>query len=340
MPARPPSQPWYRRRIVRIGVIVGLVMVLLGVTGLLMGLHYARSLDKRIDRTDAFAGLRGDRPAKSVDGALNILVIGTDKREEGQDPGVEGERSDALMILHVDADHDRAYGVSIPRDTWVFIPKHKGEGGQRDKINAAHAAGGIPLTVKTVEDFTGVKIDHVVKLDFAGFKRMTDAVGGVDVQVQETVYDPRSTRTFRAGWNHLDGEAALDFVRQRYNLPRGDLDRMQRQQVFLRALLGKATDSGMLSSPSKLDDFLKAAADSMTVDKDFSLVDLALQFRSLRMDDVAFVTMPIQGFDTIDGQSVVLPDPEAADDLFEAVRQDKMADWLAKNPPNDAQIGR
>lgn len=315
-------------------------MVVLGVAGVSCGLYFANSLNDRLDRTDAFSGLTGGRPPKLVNGALNILVLGSDGRAPGQDPGVDGERSDSVMLLHLPASHDKAYMVSIPRDTYVDIPKHDGQGGKKAKINAAFAWGGIPLVVKTVEKFTSVKIDHVIKIDFGGFKTMTDAVGGVDVMVDQTVYDPRSQRTFQAGWNHLDGDAALDYVRQRYNLPNGDFDRMQRQQIFLKALMRKATDSGMLTSPSKLKKFLESAADSMTVDKDFSLVDLALQFKGIRMSDLAFITMPFSGFEEVNGESVVIVDKKAAGALFEAIKRDKVGNWLKDNPPNNAENGR
>lgn len=314
-------------------------MGLLGFLGLSCGLYFAHSLDKRLHRTDAFSDVTGGRPAKKVSGAVNILIIGSDKRAQGQDPGVEGERSDSLMLLHLNSDHDKAQVISIPRDTWVYIPKAHGKGGARAKINAAHAWGGVPLAVKTVEQFSGVKIDHVIKVDFGGFKNMTDALGGVDVKVDETVYDPRSKRTFQAGWNHLDGSAALDYVRQRYGLNNGDFDRMHRQQIFLRALMKRAVDSKTLTSPSKLKKFLETSADSLTVDDDFSLVDMALQFRKMRMDNITFITMPTGGSDTRNGQSVLLPNGKKDSELFRAVANDQVDSWLAKNKPNDPAGG-
>lgn len=336
----PPLPPRRKPKWGRIAVVVGAVMGLLAIVGVACGVQFARGLDNRLDRTDAFSDLTDGRPAKLVDGALNVLVIGSDGRAPGQDPGVDGERSDALMVLHVEKNHDKAYAISIPRDTVVDIPKHKGEGGKKAKINAAHAWGGIPLTIKTVERFTNIKIDNVIKVDFAGFKTMTDALSGVDVYVDATVTDPRSKRTFKQGWNHLDGDAALDYVRQRYGLKDGDFDRMKRQQIFMRALLKKATASGTLSSPKKLKKFLEAAADSMTVDKDFSLFDMAVQFRKIRMSNVFFVTMPTDGFGMVNGQSVVLPDKDKTRTLFSAVARDEVGDWLKDNPPNDADKGR
>ncbi len=320
-------------------VLVGF-MAVMGFTGLACGLYFADSLDERINRTDAFDEIAGGRPAKLVDGALNVLIIGSDSRAPGEDPGVNGDRSDSLIIAHLDRDHRKAYLVSIPRDTWVSVPRDsEGNGGEQAKINAASAWGGIPLTVRTVERFSGVKIDHVLKIDFAGFKKMTDALGGVDVSVNQTVTDPRSKRTFTQGVNHLDGAAALDYVRQRYGLPRGDFDRMQRQHIFLRALLQKATDSGTLTDPGKLKAFAEAAADSVTADRKFSLMDTAVQLRKLRTDDVTFITMPVSGTELRDGQSVAISDREAAGKLFRALATDDVADWLRSNPGSNAVLG-
>lgn len=330
----------------RIVLLVGGVVVLIALLAVGCGIAYVTNLDDKLHRTDAFSGL-SDRPGKSVDGTQNILLLGSDSRDGGAyDPDakpntgeVKNERSDAIMVLHIPKDHKKAYIISIPRDTYVSVPELEGHGGVKAKINAAFAWGGIPLTVLTVEKFTGVKIDHVVKIDFNGFKDMTDAVGGVDVTVNKTVYDPRSKQTFKAGVNHLDGASALNYVRQRYNLPRGDFDRVQRQQIFMRALMQKATDSGTLTNPVKLKKFLDAATESLTVDNGFSLSDLALEFRSLRADDISFVTSPHLGSQTIDGQSVVVSDREKAIALWSAVEKDQTAQWLAANPPNTVTGG-
>jgi len=354
---RPPSRSGgnvYAGRKVRPrwGRILLVLVAFLAIIGLFVagyGLYYVNALDDKVKRSDPFSAITGERPAKVVDGALNILVLGSDSRDgtvfnpkdkSSSKGSVAGERADTIMLMHVPASQDKAYIISIPRDTYVFVPKHKNFGGYKTKINAAYAWGGETLTVRTVEGFTGVKIDHVAKVDFNGFQRMTDALGGVTVQVDKTVFDPRSKRTFKQGRNELDGAAALDYVRQRYNLPRGDFDRVQRQQIFMRALMQKATDSGTLTNPAKLKRFLDATADSVTVDKDFSLKDMALQFRKLRPADLAFVTTPNIGSAQVDGQSVVVADKAKASALFEAVTNDKVADWLTANPANNPTTGR
>jgi LCP family protein required for cell wall assembly len=331
----------------RIALVVVAFLALIGLVVAGYGVYYVNALDNKVKRTDPFSAITGDRPAKVVDGAQNILVLGSDSRDgaafnpkdrSSTTATVKGERSDAIMLMHIPKDQKKAYVISIPRDTYVFVPEYKGYGGYKTKINAAYAWGGEMLTVRAVEGFTGVKIDHVAKIDFNGFQRMTDALGGVTVQVDKT--DPRSKRTFKAGPNELDGAAALDYVRQRYGLPRGDFDRVQRQQIFMRALLQKATDSGTLTNPVKLKSFLDAAADSITVDKDFSLKDMALQFRGLRPADLAFITTPNRGSENVNGQSVVVADKEKASALFEAVSKDTVEEWLAANPPNNPTTGR
>jgi LCP family protein required for cell wall assembly len=333
---------WGRITLLVVGLVVVIGLVVAG-----CGIAYLTGLDDKLHRTDAFSGL-GERPAKSVQGTQNILLLGSDSRDGGAyDPDakpntgtVKNERSDAIMVLHIPEDHSKAYIISIPRDTYVFVPEHDGHGGTKAKINAAFAWGGIPLTVLTVERYTGVKIDHVVKIDFNGFKKMTDAVGGVDVNVEKTVTDPRSKRTFKAGMNHLDGAGALDYVRQRYGLPGSDFDRIRRQQIFIRALMQKATDSGTLTNPVKLKHFLDAATESLTVDQSFSLSDLAMELRSLRADDIKFVTSPHLGSQIVDGQSVVVSDKAKASALWDAVDKDKVQEWLAANPANDPTKGR
>lgn len=343
-PRKPRLRPrWGRIALFAIGGLVVLALVLAGV-----GYQRIGAYDDKVNKTDIFADVKGDRPAKAVDGATNVLLLGSDSRDgtayNPNDPSsttstVKGERADTLILMHIPASQDKAYLISIPRDTYVTVPDKDGNP-TKDKINAAYSRGGLPRVVKTVEGFTGVRIDNVVKVDFNGFKKMTDAVGGVDVSVDKTVTDPRSKRTFKAGVNHLDGNGALDYVRQRYGLPNGDFDRVRRQQIFIRALMSKATSTGTLTNPVKLNNFASAATESLTADKDFELFDFAWQFKSLRSDDLVFMTSPVAGTDTIDGQSVVLSDKEKAAALYDAVKNDKVAEWLKENPQKPATGGR
>lgn len=296
---------------------------------------YGKGLDKKVARTDPFSEITADRPAQSVEGALNILLMGSDSR----DPDLpvdqaKDARADTTILMHIPSDHKQAYLVSIPRDLWVPIPENANAecGGNRAKINAAFSRGGLPLAVRTVECFTDVRIDHVLAIDFAGFKEVTDALGGVDLYIERTIKSiHKPYRTFEKGDQHLNGEEALDYVRQRYQFPDGDFARMRHQQQFLRALLDKAASTGTLTNPAKLNAFLQSVTKAVTVDKGFSLVDMALEFRNLRGDSLTFVTSPNTGSQTIAGQSVVVSDREKALELYQAMAGDKMASWAEAN---------
>ncbi len=293
---------------------------------------YAKSLDGNLNRTDAFAGLTDGRPGKKVDGAQNILMLGSDSRNPKSN---SGWRPDTIMLLHVDADHNHAYLISIPRDTYVFVPQISGadNGNTNAKINAAFAWGGTPLMVKTIEGFTGVRIDHVAIMNFEGFTSVTDALGGVRMYVDQTItsiHPPH--RKFTKGWHNFNGAEALDYCRQRYQFADGDFTREKHQQQFLKQLLKKAASTGTLSNPSKLNSFLQAVTKVIIVDKDFHLVDQAIQFRNLRSNDVTFMSSPHSGTGNINGESVVLSDKEKASSLYQAVENDTVADWVKQNP--------
>ncbi|SCL68079.1 transcriptional attenuator, LytR family [Micromonospora eburnea] len=297
---------------------------------------YARNLDDDLRRTDPFSEITDGRPAKKVDGALNILLAGTDSRDPDAQMDKAGKwRADTLILMHIPADHKTAYLVSIPRDLYVPIPENAGascDSGSRNKINAAFAFGGLPLAVKTVECFTDVRIDHVMAIDFGGFKEVTDALGGVDLKVDRTITSiHKPYRTFTKGVNHMTGAEALDWVRQRKQFPDGDFARMRHQQEFLKALMDKAASTGTLTNPKKLNSFLKAVTSAVTVDQGFSLTDMALEFRNLRGENLTFITSPNLGGRDVDGQSVVVSDRERALAMYQAISADRMADWVQAN---------
>ncbi|TXR56366.1 LCP family protein [Quadrisphaera setariae] len=297
-----------------------------------------------------------ERP--SVDAAAgtaqNILLIGSDSRangdgsdEDGPDgsagvpAGQEadwtrgGQRSDALAVLHLSADGRSAAMVSIPRDSWVPVP-----GYGTTKINAAFAYGGAPLAVRTVEQLTGVRIDHVVAIDFSGFARVTDALGGVRICVPQAVSDHLGT--VAAGCQVMDGQQALTYVRQRKTLPGGDFDRERRQQNWVRSVIAGATDRDLLSDPVKLTAVVRELAASVRTDDALGepqLLSLALDHRDLRTDDVAFLQAPLASPATgrEGSQSVVYLDPAAGAELWTAVKADDLAAWEAAHP--DAGLG-
>lgn len=314
-------------------MVVAAVLVVLGLVGAAGAWAYMRSLDNDLARTDPFSELTGGRPPQAVNGALNILLVGSDSRDPDAPVDRASQwRADTIIVMHIPSSQDRAYLVSIPRDLYVPIPDGANAecgSGNRGKINAAFAFGGLPLAVRTVECFTDVRIDHVMAIDFSGFKEVTDALGGVDLPVERDVTSiHKPFRKFKKGVNHMNGAEALDWIRQRKQFPDGDFARMRHQQEFLRALMDKAASSGTLGNPAKLNAFLKSVTAAVTVDEGFSLIDMALQFRNLRGENLQFLTSPHNGSQTINGESVVVSDRENALAMYQAMASDKMAQWV------------
>lgn len=324
-----PRRGWRRvRKVALVLTSISLVLGLIGAGGLWWVMNrYVADID-RVE--NVFEGLE-NRPAELPDDEsgdpMTILLVGSDVRSDDATTGVyagedgEASRSDTIMVMRLAGDKKSAEAVSIPRDSWVDIPGHG-----MHKINAAYAFGGASLLVQTVESVTGVRIDHFALVDFAGFKSMTDALGGVDVDVAEQT--SWYGITFEKGLNHLNGEEALGYVRQREGLPRGDFDRVQRQQNYLRAMFGTVQDRGLLTSPGKLDDFLIAFGKSVSVDDtfgDFDLVKLAFKLRKLKSSSVKFLTAPTLGTGMEGAQSVVYLDPVRGALMWQAMRDGTLA---------------
>jgi len=333
---QPPTT--HRRRRTR-RVLLCSVVMLMSLLGLLAGAVFVVSerLAGQVHRyPNVFSNLEKDaRPPATR--ALTFLFVGTDSLSEhpttgseaaakGQIPG--GGRSDVIMLAQVNADRRGATVVSIPRDGWVPVPGHG-----FNKINAAFAFGGPSLLVQTVESVTHIRVDHFGVIDFAGFQAMTDAVGGIDVNVaRPTSFGALS---FDAGLNHLDGEHALAYVRQRHGLPRGDLDRVQRQQNALRALLSRVMSNGMLSDPLRTYELLNAITRSVSVDDTLTnsgLRTLAMDLRRVSGDDVTFMTAPVAGLGREGAQSVVYLDADRSAQLWRAFSSGTVRDYLTKYP--------
>jgi len=340
-PGRGPNRTYRGKRKPRwgrIALLAGVAVIIIGVVAAISLYGYANGLDKDIKRTDAFSEITNGRPAKTVDGALNILIVGSDSRDpDAAEDKSNAWRADTLMLMHIPEDHKTAQLVSIPRDLYVTIPSANDaacSSGSRNKINASFAFGGLPRAVHTVECLTDVHIDNVAAIDFGGFKEVTDALGGVDLQIDQQITSiHKPYRVFKKGLMHLTGAQALDYVRQRKQFAQGDFTRIRHQQEFLKALLDKAASTGTLTNPSKLNSFLKAVTAAVTVDNNFSLTDMALQFRNLRSDNLTFITSPNLGGQTIGGQSVVVSDKPKALALYKAVAADKMDEWMTANLP-------
>ncbi|SCG66926.1 LCP family protein [Micromonospora halophytica] len=318
-----------RRRGRRIALIVLLVVALLAGGGVLAGGLYYRSVNSSIDRVDAFTEVPEEsRPQVVTKGAMNIMILGSDSRDP---ENTGGSRSDTIILAHLPKDRSSAQLISIPRDTWTNVPRSRqGRGGRDAKINAAYAWGGVPLMVQTVERFTGVRIDHVAMVDFAGFKEIVDALGGINVDVEKSftsIHPP--FRTFSPGRQRMDGEAALDYSRQRKQFADGDFARIRHQQQVIRAILDKAASGGVLANPGRLNSFVKATSNAVAVDKSLSLLDLAMELRGLRSGNLTFVTCPVQGTGRVGGESVVFADRSRARTLFDAVSRDSVPDIVA-----------
>lgn len=314
----------WRRVTALVAILVVLVVGGVGSVGWL----YLRSLDKQVAKVDAFKGLReSDRPARITDAALNIVVVGEDAAQDGI------SRTDTIMLAHIPRTRDAAEVISIPRDTWTTIPAYGARAASTAKINAAYAWGGTPLLVSTLESFTGVRIDHVVLLDFVGFGKIIDLLGGVDVNVDGpfTPTVPPGT-TYTPGVHHMDSTVALDYARQRKQFTDGDFSRMRHQQAIVAAVMQKADRLGLLANPVKLKDFLSAAASAVQVDRDFPMFDTIWALRQLGAAHTTMLTSPSSGTGMVGDQSVVFPDTAGAARLYQAVKTDSMTEWLADNP--------
>jgi LCP family protein required for cell wall assembly len=261
-------------------------------------------------------------------GPLNILVAGVDQRtglthhqevmlHVGDDVSTN---SDTLMLVHVSADRSRVEVVSIPRDSWVDIPGHG-----MSKINAAYGLGGPKLMVQTVENVTGLTINDYIEVNFLGFVKVIDALGGVNICLAQPVDDSYSGLQLSAGQHHVDGITALAYARDRHSFATSDLARIQDQQKLLSSALTSAIHSGLLANPVKLSSFISAAVSALTVDKNLNVSALADQLRGISPQDVRFLTVPVanENYVTPDGEDAVQLDQQASAALFGKLQNDQ-----------------
>ncbi|MFI7547884.1 LCP family protein [Actinoplanes sp. NPDC049599] len=329
---QPAAAPQRRRRLRNLLILLAVFVVLAGGGALAVTL-YARDVSNDIARIEAFDQVPAQaRPVKekAAGDAMNFLILGSDTRDPG---ATGGSRSDTIIVLHLPADRASAQLVSIPRDTWVHVPRSPDgrHGDTQAKINAAFAWGGTPLMVQTVEEYTSVRIDHVLMVDFAGFKEIVDALGGVEIDVEQAFTSTHSlnvggVRDFKAGPQTMDGAAALDYARERYAFEDGDFARIRHQHQVIKAILSKAATGGVLTNPGRLNSFLRATADAVSVDRTLNIFGMAGDVRELRGDNLTFYTSPTAGTGTRGNQSVVLPDRAKAKVFFDAVRRDDTAE--------------
>jgi LCP family protein required for cell wall assembly len=293
-----------------------------------------------------------DRP-KEKGGTENFLLVGSDSRAGDNSTGAlsglangsgGNGLSDSTMLVHLSADTGRVVVVSFPRDMLVDMPGYTDSHGVKhdpsaQKFNAAYSYGGPQLLVKQVENLTGLRVDHYVGIDFAGFIKIVDALGGINVCITAVpglttnLHDPGDSTTGGSGFvghvgiNHLNGFHALQYVRQRHGLPQGDLDRIQRQHRFLAAVFAKVQSAGTLLNPLKLHHVLAAAASDLSTDngtKPDDLITLAQKLRDLSGNSVEYFTVPTTFGPQISGLgSVLYPVKDQARALFQAVYDDQ-----------------
>ncbi|MGV0750196.1 LCP family protein [Mycolicibacter minnesotensis] len=322
--ARPhtPRPPGSRRRRSwprRLSVLAALLTLL--ATASLVGA--AAWLDTALQRTAAFAGY-ADRPTPGR--GTTWLLVGSDSRadlneEQQQHLSTGGDvgngRTDTLLLIHLPGpgSDSPATVVSIPRDSYVPVP-----GYGHEKINAAYTLGGAPLLTRTVEQATGLRLDHYMEIGFGGFASLVDALGGVILCPDEPIDDPLAGLDLPAGCQRLSGAAALGYVRSRAT-PRADLDRMAHQRLFLSALLARVADPAVWLNPLRWYTVPHAAAHAVTLDDSSGVIDLATLGWALH-GTTTTLTVPIGEFlRTNVGDAVVWNHAEAAQ-LFEALRRD------------------
>ena len=323
-----PPTPKRRRLLPKILIGVAVVLVVAIGAGLLYAATIDRSLTKNLNRgVELPADESSLRPPKEAQetGTLNYVLLGSDSR----DPGNEGNgRSDTILVVHLNAKRDKAYIISFPRDMYVNVP-----GYGKNKINAAFAFGGAPLAVRTLEDLTGVRMDHVVLIDFEGFIRLTEDLRGVTV-TNKTAFSAHGF-DYPEGKITIAGEEALWFVRERKQLPGGDLDRAENQRNVIKAIVQKGLSVQVLSDPGTFINFVGNVAKHLTVDNDLSDAEIRRTALSLRLTgkDIELLQAPISGFATTsDGQSIDVVDTVKMAELAQAMKKDKLSEYVKKYP--------
>ncbi|MFJ3668858.1 LCP family protein [Streptomyces sp. NPDC090106] len=332
-----------RRRVGR-WILLTLAVLVLAAGGTAYWMY--QDIDGNIDGVDIDKALGTDRPEKLPTSGQNILILGSDSRAGANgkldSANVSGARSDTALVVHIPEGRKEAVAVSIPRDTLVTRPScTKADGtkvssAQRVMFNSIYSQVGSACVVKTVEKISGVRMDHYVEIDFAGFKGLVDAIGGVTVTVDEDIHDSSSGLDLTAGTHKLDGTQSLQFVRTRHGIGDGsDLGRIGLQQQFMLALLTEIKKQDLLGSPVKAYKIADELTEALTTDSDLaSLTKLADFGRSLNGIDpstMETIMLPV-AYDKVDPNRVVAAEPQASA-LWKAIRTDATIPESAKKSP-------
>jgi LCP family protein required for cell wall assembly len=336
-----------RRKRILVGIAAGMAVALLALGGFAWWLY--DHLNGNI-KTEDFASRLGDDNRPVATNALNVLLVGTDTRtgdnaQYGSDPG-DTERSDTAILLHVPEGRKSALGVSFPRDMMVNVPAcQKDDGTMSDAyfgmFNSAMEVGGTACTIKTVEQLTGVRVDHQITVDFTGFKKLVDALGGVPIHLDQPIDDKAAKLQVPAGDVTLNGEQALGFVRARKSIGDGsDIQRIERQHLFLEAMIAKVKNESLLTSPTRLYGILDTATKAITTDPGIGslkdLYDLLNSLKNIPQSAVTFETVPVETY-APDPNRVAVVRPES-DVLFARLR-DESATVIPTPPPTAADDG-
>ncbi|QNG36008.1 LytR family transcriptional regulator [Geodermatophilaceae bacterium NBWT11] len=321
-----PRSSGLRRAAIGARVVAGLLSVVLLATGG-WGWYLGRVVEASVNRTDAIptSGNDGVAAVEDANSAMNLLLVGNDSRASATEEELaelnteanDGINTDTMILVHVPANGAAASFVSFPRDSYVEIPGHG-----YDKLNAAYAYGmldapdgatdaekqamGAQLLIQTLSQLTGLSIDHYAEVDLLGFFNLSSVIGGVEVNLCNAVQDSFSGVDLPAGVQTISGEQALSFVRQRHGLPRGDFDRIIRQQTFIAGMIRKMLSENVLYDLGKQRQLVEAAANSLTVDQTLDLLDLAGQMQSVTAGAIDFQTVPYIGDDTDDAGRYIL----------------------------------
>lgn len=349
----PPERPRRERRGRRRTALLATAwtvaaLVLLG--GLGVGYLYVK-FNGNLSSVDIDAALGRDRPDDVHNGSMDILVLGSDSRagansSYGSDSGA---RSDTAMIIHLYRGHRRATVLSIPRDTLVERPDctrdgHRAPGAADAMFNSAYEVGGPACAVKTVESMSGIRMDHFIEVDFTGFKKLVNALGGVPVHTSRPIRDKDSHLDLPAGEHTLDGEQSLGLVRTRHAVADGsDLGRIHLQQAFVKSLIKQVKSVDLFDSPSRLYRVADTATKAITTDSDLASVNdlknLAGNLKKVDSDDMRMVTLPVK-YDPGDPNRVV-PRSDDSRRVWRALRADRQIPASAvRESAGDEDAGR
>ncbi|GAB3177696.1 LCP family protein [Nesterenkonia halophila] len=325
------EKPRRGRRILAwsLAAVATLVVVAVAVVGIY--LHDLRSSFEE-NRNVLEMNLDDDSAARTDDDVINLLLLGSDTRGEGQDlaevKGEDGQRSDTMMFVHIPADRSTVYVMSIIRDLWVDIP---GEGPNR--INTAINSGGYPLVVDTVEELLDTHIDHAAIIDFEGFKDLTVALDGVYVDNPQAFSSGQHNPDFYPeGTIRLEGSNALRYVRERKTFSDGDFTRVENQRRVVKAIIDRFLSADTLTNPGRVSDIVESMVPYLWLDEGLdaeTVAGYAVQLRSLRSDDIEMFTIPAgEPMTTSGGAQVITRDEAAMEALRRSLDEASMDDFV------------